>query len=271
MKKAYNKIAILSFFILLSFLFVQKAGADIYVVHLYFDIKTNTLRFDNQQKSVDLDKKESIGLKEFFDQQDAIKKADYILKIQPSNGTEIDVMKFDKHTGQFDLKVPFFVSGEKINIYNFNSGEKIDSADILSFQTCNSNSICEYEKGENGQTCISDCSTSHNVYSAETRDLLTKNNGVIKDPKSGEILLKDPNYRNDNIIPESNNNSGFTSPGTQNNSQSGPVTQVNPSQNVSTSTENISSEVSPTAMILLGIFLLSLLGVLIYLKFIKKI
>jgi hypothetical protein len=100
------------------FLFVSHAQADnSYVVHLYYDAKNDTLAFNYQQKNqVDLDKCNSIGLKEFFDNQAQIQKADYILKIQTADGSETDVMKFDKKPGAFDLHIPYFVSGVYVNI-----------------------------------------------------------------------------------------------------------------------------------------------------------
>jgi LPXTG-motif cell wall-anchored protein len=52
------------------------------------------------------------------------------------------------------------------------------------------NGICEYEKGENLRTCISDCASDRVQFNEETKKLLKQNNDVIKDPKSGEVLLR---------------------------------------------------------------------------------
>lgn len=192
--KIYNKFNLILFSLFLCFFFVSKADAAVYIVHLSFDSQTNALQFGPDQTPVDLDKNETLSLNAFFGQLDTTKDADYLLKIQPSNGDELDVLKFNKQLGQFNLKIPFFVSGAQINIYDFHSGEKIASADISSFQTCDSNGICEYEKGENVDTCINDCATGQNTYSDQTKNLLEKNNGIVTDPKTGDVVLKEPAF-----------------------------------------------------------------------------
>lgn len=193
MKHKFSLIFLLSF--LLSFSLAKNASADqTYIVHMYYNAKTKTLYFDKMKNPVDLDNNQSIGLKEFFDNQETIKSADYILKIQPSNGQEMDVMKFNKKLGPFDLIIPYFVSGKTINIYDFKTGAKIASTDISSFAVCNGNKICEYEKGENADNCISDCANGHVVYSEETRKQLKENNGTLKDPITGQTILENKSY-----------------------------------------------------------------------------
>lgn len=194
MKKKYTLI-LLSIILFLSLALAPKASADqSYIVHLYYNTKTKALYFDKMQHPVDLDKNQTLGLKEFFDNQDTIKSADYILKIKPSSGEEMEVMKFNKKAGQFDLTIPYFVSGQTINIYNFKTGEKIISTDISSFKVCNGNNICEYEKGENALNCISDCANEHIVYSDETRKALKEHDGTIKDPVTGDVVLENKAY-----------------------------------------------------------------------------
>ena len=190
MKNIYKFLTVF-LFIFVFFTFADKARADIYIVHLFYNAKINALYFDKQQEAVSLDKNDFISLNAFFEEQDAIKDAHYILKIKPTNGDELPLNKFNEKNGQFDLRVPFFVTGAAINIYNFHSGEKVASTDISSFKICNGNGVCEYEKGENAQNCIDECASGQINYSDQTKKLLSENNGVLKDPQSGEILLQD--------------------------------------------------------------------------------
>jgi len=192
MKRKYFICLFIFAFVFCNQLFSGNAHASTYEVHLFYDGSNNFLRFDNKQSAVSLDTQKEILYNEFFENQNEIKESDFVLKVQPINGSEIDTMKFNKKMGNFDLEIPFFVSGKTINIYDFESGQKILSTDISSFSVCNSNGICEYEKGENFFTCVADCGRSHPNFSAQTIDALNSSRGEIKDPKTGDILLKDP-------------------------------------------------------------------------------
>ena len=64
------------------------------------------------------------------------------------------------------------------------------SYDLSKFLTCNKNGICEYEKGENMNTCLPDCVGTTVNFSEETKKLLKQNGDVLRDPKSGEVVLR---------------------------------------------------------------------------------
>lgn len=164
--------------------------ADVYVVSFYFDEQTNKLEFDpssTQAVSIDTIKQLSTDARYQMFPNGA-----YEAVFISVNGNEIDRKRFDVTSGAFSVDFPYYSIAKTLNIYRFDSNDLLLSQDISKFTTCFMNGICEYERGENIRTCISDCVSDTVQFSDETKKLLAQNNDVLKDPKTGEILLRGP-------------------------------------------------------------------------------
>lgn len=174
----------------LLFLNVKNALADAYLVHLYYNTTTKTLTFDKlTPENVSLDKNISPSISEFTQESETVTGA-YILTFYDRTNSEIISTQFDKQDGAFQLTIPYFSIATSLKIFEKSTGKELLNADLSNFTTCNGNGICEFEKGETAKNCLGDCATSQPKFSPQTLDLLKKNNGVIKDPTTGEILLK---------------------------------------------------------------------------------
>jgi hypothetical protein len=88
--------------------------------------------------------------------------------------------------GAFVINVEYFPHVKAINIKSQNG--KVLNIDVSGTSTCNQNNICEYEKGEDANTCISDCLGDNVNFSEETIKTLQQQNGVIRD-EAGTLLL----------------------------------------------------------------------------------
>jgi hypothetical protein len=184
-----RKIFILSFALLLPFIFsafCNTVKADIFVVNLIYDPTTKRLDFDSQTK-IAVDKEKDIPLLEFLtkDQQTG----NYSFKLFDINGYDLFGNGFNSKQGLFQLEIPYAATAKTIKIYNTDNKE-IMSADLSQFVTCNSNGICEFEKGETAQNCISDCANSAPQFSPKTISKLNENSGVIKNPANGDVVLR---------------------------------------------------------------------------------
>jgi hypothetical protein len=88
--------------------------------------------------------------------------------------------------GAFVINVDYFPHVKAINIKSQNG--KVLNIDVSQTSKCNQNNICEYEKGEDNNTCIADCLGPDITFSEETQKTLQKENGVIRD-EAGTVLL----------------------------------------------------------------------------------
>lgn len=186
-----SKLFVLGAYICISF-FAHSAltFADVYVVSFYFDKQASKLEFDpssTQTVSIDTTKQLSTDVRYQMFPNGA-----YEAVFVSVNGNEIDRKRFDVTSGIFSVDFPYYSIAKTLNIYKVNSSDILLSLDLSKFTTCFMNGICEYEKGENIRTCISDCASDTVQFSDETRKLLAQNNDVLKDPKTGEILLRGP-------------------------------------------------------------------------------
>jgi hypothetical protein len=96
------------------------------------------------------------------------------------------IIPMDVRSGAFEILVPYYEHIIKVNILK--NGNIVDSIDVSQYSTCNSNSVCEYEKGEDANTCIHDCLGDTVNFSEETIRTLQAQNGVIRD-EAGVVLL----------------------------------------------------------------------------------
>lgn len=175
------------------FLAPSLAEASVYKVHLRYDSDLNRLAWGNTNgMPIELDTQENINPLEFSEEGF---QGPFYISFLFDTGEEIAHKNFDpslEKSESFTLEVPYFSFSRFVRIYKSDTTDPVLSYDLASFMTCNKNGICEYEKGENLNTCLPDCVGVFVNFSDETRKLLAQNNDVLKDPKTGEILLRGP-------------------------------------------------------------------------------
>ena len=92
--------------------------------------------------------------------------------------------------GAFVINVDYFPHVKAINIKSKNG--KVLNIDVSKDSICNQNFVCEYENGEDVNTCIHDCVAQDIgesvTFSEETIRILQSQNGVIRD-EAGVVLL----------------------------------------------------------------------------------
>jgi hypothetical protein len=263
-KKALLKIILFAFF--LSFPFCTHASG--FAVHLYFNTTSKLLTFDKQAGApVTLDDAIQIDPVTFTDNQTT---GSYVLKLYDVNNAEIVSTEFNKHDGAFTVQIPYFSPANSMKILEKSSGKELLNADLSQYNACNGNGVCEFEKGENINTCLEDCGTSNVTYSDQTKSLLQQNNGVIKDPKTGKALLQDKSFSanpannsQSSPNPASQGSSNFSSPSQSSTGQSQPASAT------ATSSQGSSTN-SIIILIIAALILLSAVGFIVYKRFIKK-
>lgn len=183
-KKLFLKTLLASFLLAIPFY----AQASVFNISLYFNPTNKVLTFDKAASApVSLDKNAPADYVTFSENKAS---GTHILKLYGQDNSEIISTEFSQKARAFILKIPYFSLAKSMKIFNKSSGKEILSADLSSFSTCNGNSICEFEKGENVTTCLGDCANGHIAYSDQTKKLLEENNGTIKDPTTGQVLLQ---------------------------------------------------------------------------------
>lgn len=187
MKKIVTFSAI---FLGLFFMFSGKVQASTFVVHLYYDSVQKTLKFDNAYpEKVSVDNQGFVSVFNFSDESNL---GEYAAKLYDQNGTILIGGIFDVKTGAFPVEIPYISIASNLKIFNKMSDEELLSANLEQFITCNRNGICEFEKGENVETCMVDCASGNVKFSQPTLQTLKDNNNEIKDPKTGAVLLRGP-------------------------------------------------------------------------------
>jgi len=261
-KVIFPKI-ILTFFLLGFPLYTHASG---FAVHLYFNTASKTLAFDKQASApVTLDDTIQIDPVTFTDNQTT---GSYVLKLYDVNNAEIVSTEFNKQNGAFTLQIPYFSPANSMKILEKSSGRELLNADLSQYNTCNGNGTCEFEKGENINTCLEDCGTSHVIYSDQTKSLLKQNNGILKDPKTGQTLLQDKSFANSSAPSPSQGSQGSSSnPSSSFQSSTG---QSQPASATTTTSSQGSSTSSIIILIIAALILLSAVGFIVYKRFIKK-
>lgn len=122
-----------------------------------------------------------------YDREANISRNIYEVSLISSNsGVAPIIIPINISSGAFEVLIPYYEHIIKINILK--NGNIVDSIDVSKYSTCNSNNICEYEKGEDTNTCIADCIGDSIQFSDETIRTLQAQNGVIRD-EEGVVLL----------------------------------------------------------------------------------
>ncbi len=150
-----------------------------------FNYSNSTLGFGNPVTNQD--KNAYISIFDFGSQAEQ-STGPYALKLIDVYNHELVTLHFNAQAGNFSLTVPYFSTIQKMQVFENNNQTPILEQDLSSVNTCNANGVCEFEKGESGAGCIIDCGITNPTYSAQTKALLNKNNGVIKD-ETGKVVL----------------------------------------------------------------------------------
>jgi cbb3-type cytochrome oxidase subunit 3 len=179
------------------------ARAEVFSAHLSYNPSSKILSFDKASpEKISLNKEKFVSV---FDFSDESNEGNYTAKLYDDKGEELISGNFKARPGAFILDIPYISIASSLKIFNKATERKILEADLLGFVSCNRNGICELEKGENISTCILDCASSNVNYSPQTEESLKANGGVIKDPKTGEIILKETPLPGNSDIPDNLN------------------------------------------------------------------
>jgi hypothetical protein len=170
----------------LALLFLPLIGnAKSYQVSLFYDKAVDEIRLD---KFIS----EPVQLQDTDDTLSIYERADlsvgnnFQVNLEAYQYTFPQTLVYPYKEGAFVINVPYFPHVKAINIKSQNG--KTLNIDVSRDSKCNQNNVCEYEKGEDNNTCISDCLGPDVKFSEETQKMLQKENGVIRD-ESGTVLL----------------------------------------------------------------------------------
>jgi hypothetical protein len=179
--KLFNYIIII---ILFGIVNVHIVNADSLKLYLYN--AEDNIRFDKfSSEKVNVDTQ--LNTNRTFDKEENIVRGTYEIELISSNTNVPPILlTIEPQLGTFNVMVPYYEHIIKVNILK--NGTVVDTADLNKYSTCNSNLVCEYEKGEDNNTCISDCLGSDITFSEETQKTLQKENGIIRD-EAGVVLL----------------------------------------------------------------------------------
>jgi hypothetical protein len=179
MKKFIYPILILTIFI------PALANAKSYQISLFYDKAKNEIRLDkfvsnpvqlvDTEDSLSFDERANLPVDNNF--QVSLEAYQYAFP---------QTLVYPYREGAFVINLDYFPHVKELKIKNNKSNTL--SIDVSGTSTCNQNNICEYEKGENTNTCISDCIGYNIQFSVETTKTLQAQNGVIRD-EAGTVLL----------------------------------------------------------------------------------
>lgn len=182
------KLYIYSILILTIFI-PALADAKSYQISLFYDRSSNEIRLDrfisepvqlvDTEDSISFDERANLPIDNNF--QVSLEAYQYAFP---------QTLVYPYTEGSFVINVDYFPHVKSINIKIQNGN--ILNIDVSGTSTCNQNFVCEYEKGEDTNTCIHDC-VPQNIggsvtFSEETVRTLQSQNGVIRD-EAGVVLL----------------------------------------------------------------------------------
>jgi flagellar basal body-associated protein FliL len=175
--------------ILLLVLTPALANAKSYQIFLFYDKNVDEIRLDRfVSEPVKLvDTEDIISFDERADLQVA---NNFQVNLEAYQYTFPQTLVYPYTEGAFVINVDYFPHVKAINIKSQNG--KVLNIDVSRTSTCNQNFVCEYEKGEDTNTCIHDCipqDIGESVtFSEETLRTLQAQNGVIRN-EEGVVLL----------------------------------------------------------------------------------
>jgi hypothetical protein len=183
MKKFIYLILILTIFI------PTLANSKSYQISLFYDKNADEIRLDKfvSEPLKLVDTEDSIT---FDERADLAVDNNFQVNLEAYQYAFPQTLIYPYTEGAFVINIDYFPHVKAINIKSQNG--KVLNIDVSKNSTCNQNNICEYEKGEDTNTCIHDCIPKDIgesvVFSEETIKTLQQQNGVIRD-EAGTLLL----------------------------------------------------------------------------------
>lgn len=161
------------------------ANAQSYQIFLFYDKNSNEIRLDRfVSEPVKLvDTEDSIP---FSVREDLPIDNNFQVILEAYQYTFPQTLVYPYKEGAFVINVDYFPHVKEIKIKS-NASNTL-SIDVSGTSTCNQNFVCEYEKGEDTNTCIADCIGDSIQFSEETIRTLQAQNGVIRN-EEGVVLL----------------------------------------------------------------------------------
>jgi LPXTG-motif cell wall-anchored protein len=178
------KFALIFILILIGFIPIY-SEAKSYQISLFYDKNADEVRLDRfVSEPVKLvDTEDTIT---FSDRSDLPVDNNFQVNLEAYQYTFPQTLIYPYTEGAFVINVDYFPHVKAINIKSKNG--KVLNIDVSRTSTCNQNFVCEYEKGEDANTCIHDCLGDNVNFSEETIRTLQAQNGVIRN-EEGVVLL----------------------------------------------------------------------------------
>ncbi len=123
-----------------------------------------------------------------FDQEQ--KPGEYQIHLYDVTGADILKYNFSGESGVFQYVIPYFPTVISYKIFRTTDNALVLEGSLREFSSCNANQICEFELKETMDTCLADCANGNTQYSQETTKTLDENGGVIRDPQTGDVVLR---------------------------------------------------------------------------------
>jgi hypothetical protein len=183
------------------------ANAKSYQISLFYDKNVDEIRLDRfvpePVKLVDTE-----DIISFDERADLPLDNNFQVNLEAYQYTFPQTLVYPYTEGAFVINVDYFPHVKAINIKSKNG--KALNIDVSRTSTCNQNFVCEYEKGEDANTCIHDCLGDNVNFSEETIRTLQAQNGVIRN-EEGVVLLSNNDNSDTIATPESLENSNSNS------------------------------------------------------------
>jgi hypothetical protein len=159
--------------------------AKSYQVSLFYDKATDEIRLD-KFVSEPVQLQDADDTLTIYDRSALPIDNNFQVNLEAYQYTFPQTLIYPYKEGAFVINIAYFPHVKAMSIKSQNG--KVLTIDVSKDSTCNQNNVCEYEKGENNNTCISDCLGADITLSQETQKILQKENGIIRN-ESGTVLL----------------------------------------------------------------------------------
>ena len=182
--------------LIISIFLPDLTNAKSYQISLFYDKSKDEIRLDRfVAEPVKLvDTEDSIT---FDDRTTLPMDNNFQVNLEAYQYTFPQTLVYPYTEGAFVINVDYFPHVKAINIKSKNG--KVLNIDVSKDSTCNQNLVCEYEKGENANSCLADCVGDNINFSEDTIKTLQQQNGVIRN-EEGVVLLSnnETNIESDN-------------------------------------------------------------------------
>ena len=169
-------------------LFSLSTNADTFEIKLHYDQQKDVLSFDDRtDKPVVINPNNTISIVEFTEAKTS---GVFEYSFFDDTGNRMEKRQFNPKSGYFTVELPYYSIAKTLKVKKSKEKNYLLLKDISYLMSCNNNKICEFEYKENFSTCLPDCANGNTIFSPKTKELLRQNNGVIRDPKTGEVVLR---------------------------------------------------------------------------------